>query len=1273
MTRTRIALLCVFSLLLLSTSAWAQTGAGQISGTVLDSTGAVIVGANVKITQDRTGASRTTTTTHNGTFVVANLPAGPYTIEISYTGFRTHVVKEIEVSVGTDRTIRVTLEPGAVETTVMVAEAAVLVQTTEATISNLIDATTLVQLPLNRRNPLHLLSLIPGVVGNSAQATSSTGTVTHFVQGDRGRGILTTLDGIDISDPIIPRGELTNAPVNPDMVQEFRVTTALPRAEYGRNSGAQIEMVTRSGGNEFHGGLYHFFRNTALDANNFFNNVSGVPRELLQQNQFGASFSGPILHDKLFFFFNYEGTRRNQSFTQANTTFTQAARQGLFRFVRGTVNGRAGTATLSASTLVNPDGSLRSGAVECSATVTNNCIASYNIFANDPRGIGPDPTMMALINLYPLPNDFSAGDGLNTALFRWNAPAKAPVDTYTGKVDWIISPKYEFSTRYNIAARNHLIGDFINGGLPRTPNSGVGRSRLARNQSASTGVKMLWRSNLVNDARLGFTRTSLSFADTSHPHRSGQAPFNTVPELRTTVLTSPFILWGGTFRFPEHFQLKDNLSWQKGTHSLRFGADLRYYRFNNRRNVGSNPQGSGISIFPSVFFTQGVVPFTGTTAVPTMNATDANRLRGMFNELLGIVAQMDQSMYSNGREYLPGNALIMYQRQREYSFYAQDDWRITNRLTLNFGLRYELFGVPYDTGGLQVVPDRPLNQGPVTFIPAGPGTGRDWYRTDYNDLAPAVGFAWDPFGNGRTAVRGGYRISYNRLVGWALNVLEQRQPAIQLDPQWRGECLNPVTRTVGSCGTTFTQPLRLFELNLHPRVQVVNGVPSLTAPSPNTVISTPANNRNESPFFFDDNFRTAYVHQFSLNVQREIRHGLVAEVGYVGTLGRSLFKFVNVNQIDLTGNGFLQEFLNAKRNLEICRNTAGCTLRFSNQGLPGQVNVPILSALFSTTGSQTAAGFSNTTNISHLDLNQLALMADRMDKALQGSRGPLAAFANDRFFRPNPQFDVAGLGTSDGISDYHSLQVQVRGRYRDGLQFAANYTFSKSIDNQSNETVGAGTGFDFPFDSNNIGLSRARSDFDVNHVVRAFVIYDLPLGRGKRWGSGWNSLTNHFLGGWQVNTIADISSGLPDSILAGTAGTNGTGQTFNYFIANVADCAPGARKAYGSANKNDPRGGVWTIAAADTGLFTMPAPGRIGTCGRNTFNGPGFMQFDLGIFKSFDVSETWKLDFRTEMFNVFNRAHFSLPTTNIQSGNFGRITSTRAPGRIIQFALKLNF
>lgn len=1305
--------------LLFTTFCSAQTGTGQISGTVEDATGGAIAGAAIKVTSTRTGVTRSAVSSSSGTFVVPSLAAAIYTVEVEYTGFRKYVVENVEVTVGADHALRVKLAPGTLTTQVEVKESAVQVQTSEASLSNLVDPKTVAQLPLNRRNPLHLLGLTPGVTGHSAEGTGSTGTVVHHVNGDRGRGVQTTLDGIDIGDPVIPRGELTNAPVNPDMLQEFRITTALARAEYGHNSGAQIEMSTKSGANVFHGNAYEFFRNTNLDANSFFNNQLNDPftgrpptsRERLQHNQFGGAMGGPILKKKLFFFGGYEGQRRQQSFLRSSNTLTTEARAGRFRYVRGSVTSGGKTYNRLDPALVDPaTGVLRSDVFVCPSAQATNCLATYDVVANDPRGLGLDPSMRALINLYPSPNDFTAsGDGLNVASFRWNAPASNPIDTYVARVDYNISSKYEFFSRYNLAWRSDLIGDFINTGLPRTPSTLPGRVRLSRQQSAAVGLKMIWSPTLVNDARLGFTRNKLDFSDPSHPIRTGDPVFSKVPELRTvsSTLDTPFIYWGGTGRFPELVQIKDNLSWQagklpfplqKGAHLLRFGADIRFDRGNNFRNTGSNPGGSGISVFPSVFFTEGIVPFGGVQPA-NINATDATRLRTVSNELLGLVSTVDQAMYSDGKQYALDHGLVMYQRQREYSFYAQDDWRLTPRLMLNLGLRYELLGVPFDKGGLEVVPDRPLNQGPVSFLPAGPGTGRSWYQGSHNNFAPVLGFAWDPRGNGKTAIRGGYRINYNRLVGWALNVVEQRQPAIQQDPQIRGACwnANPAATALGPCpsnsqpGDAYV-PFRLNELRYHPNVTVVNGLPNLNTPSPNVIQSTPSNSRLEAPFFFDNNFQTARVHQFSLSVQRQIVPNTVLEVGYVGNLGRNLFRFLNVNQLELRQNGFLTEFINAQKNLSICRATSGCTLRFSNQGLPGQVDLPIFTSLFtgSVTGPQTHPGFNNSTTIGQLDRNDVATLADRLDKGvpgttIQSSLGPAAAGlpGGDRFFRPNPQFDFAGIGSSTSSSSYNSLQIQVRGNYQQGLQFAANYTFSKSLDDASDDTVGAGTAFDFPFDSKNPALNKARSNYDVTHSFRADAIYDLPFGHRRRFGQTWHPVLNQILGNWQVNTILDVSSGFPF-----TVGTNdNTSNSLNSFPLNYvtsdtimpADCSPSAFGS-GALNKADARGGVWFFGPGAVGsgtpLFTMPAPGTLGTCGRNTFVGPGFAQVDLGIFKSFAFSERWKLEFRSELFNAFNHANFNNPSSSnlsIQSNNFGKVTSIRAPNRVVQFALKLSF
>src|SRR5215472_7487614 len=248
----------------------------------------------------------------------------------------------------------------------MVNDSSVQVQTAEASLGQVLDTKPIESLPLNGRNPLHLMALMPGVSGHASQATSSTGTVTFSVNGDRGRGVYTTLDGVDVSDPVIPRGELSQVGMNPDAIGEYRVITSVAKAEYGRNSGAQVQVVTRSGTNQFHGGMFEFNRNTDYNANDWFNNRAGLPREDLKRNQFGASLGGPIDKNRVFFFFNWQSQRLQQSLTQTRTVLTPEARQGIFRYMVGTAN---------APGFVNTTG--QPTVPECTGSITSNC---YRMF-----------------------------------------------------------------------------------------------------------------------------------------------------------------------------------------------------------------------------------------------------------------------------------------------------------------------------------------------------------------------------------------------------------------------------------------------------------------------------------------------------------------------------------------------------------------------------------------------------------------------------------------------------------------------------------------------------------------------------------------------------------------------------------------------------------------------------------------------------------------------------------------------------------------------------
>jgi hypothetical protein len=520
----RLTLVLLLALAISVPPAAAQTGSGRISGLVKDATGAVVPGVNIVVTHEATGVRHDVVTNQAGLFLFPSLPVGSYTIRAELGGFKPVTNQKNVLTVGADLNLTIVLEPGDLREAIVVTSESPIVQTTESSLSTHITQETIVTLPLNGRNPLHLIGLVPGVAGHSAEATSSGGTATHYINGDRGRGITTTQDGIDISDPVIPRGELTNSPVNPEALQEFRVITSNAKAEYGRSAGGQVELVTRSGTNVINGTLYEFFRDTALDSNSYFNKKNGLEKEVLRRNQFGGALGGPIRRDRAFFFVNYDGMRRTQETSQLVTVPTDALRRGVFRFV----------------TQACPSDTIARNRPVCVDGSGNPLVpvSSYSFVGNDPRGLGLDPVMQnEILAFLPLPNDFSIGDGLNTAGYRWNSPSESPVDALTTRVDLTINRAQSLFVRYSNAFRNDLINDIINT-TPR-PMSWPARVRLSDQQGAAVGHKWAISNTLMNEITGGFTRNVLEFADPLHPR--------TYEICRgSCIFGSPFVYWPGT-------------------------------------------------------------------------------------------------------------------------------------------------------------------------------------------------------------------------------------------------------------------------------------------------------------------------------------------------------------------------------------------------------------------------------------------------------------------------------------------------------------------------------------------------------------------------------------------------------------------------------------------------------------------------------------------------------------------------------------------------------
>jgi hypothetical protein len=1156
-------------------------------------------------------------TNPSGQYAFDAMPLGKYTVTVTMQGFKKVQSSGNELQVGEPLTIDIMLEPGAVTEQLIVSERSVQVQTAEASLGSVLDTKPIESLPLNGRNPLHLMALQPGVSGHASQATSSSGTVTFSVNGDRGRGIYSTLDGVDVSDPVIPRGELSQVLMNPDSVSEYRVITSVAKAEYGRNSGAQVQVVTRSGTNQFHGNVFLYNRNTAYNANDWFNNRNGVEREVLIRNQFGASIGGPIKKDTGFFFFNWQSQRMTQSLTQNRTVLTSSARQGIFRYYVGGANG---------PTRVDGQGNPVVGA--CGGGVTTGCFQTVNLVQADPLGRGLDKLMQSQIAITNLPNDFTAGDGFNTANFRFNAPATYPQDTYTGKFDWRFGPNHQTYFRWSEGSSN-LYGDYINTGLPRypaNPASFPGRTRESDSRGFSIGVNSVLGTSRVNEFNLGRSRNSILFLDPTHPKF----------EVISNIQSDPYLFWGGTGRIPSNWQALDNFSFIRSNHTFKTGFNFRWYSIDQfRRATNFYPRLTFGTANAPVFYAPGTV----TTGI---NSNDLSRMNSLFNDLMGVVGTVQKVFYSNGKDFPSADQELKFlQRSREYNFYFQDDWRVSPRLTLNLGVRYEFNAVPFDLSGMQVVNDKPLNSptADVALVPAGPGTDRKWYNNDSNNFAPSVGFAWTPFGGNKTAIRGGYRVAYNRLVNWALNVVEQNQP---------GTTRTSIQRP--NSGATSANPASVRASD--PAVQTLIGqLPSGIVGQPVQRIVPP--DRSSTPLLFDPNLKTPFVHQWNFSIQRQIVRDTVLEVAYVGNKGTNMFRMMNANQAVIT-SAFLDSFRSAQA--FFAGSPAGTT---SIANLPGPVG-----ALLRTYGATASAVPSSiTTNLANNDLGTFITAVDTGAVPVNGIStvgGRLVQAGLGQSYFRNPQFTIAALGCACTDTSYNALQVSVNRRFSAGLLIQSNYTWAKSLDDISDDTDGAGQGLLIPTDSNNRILDRGRSGYDIRHQFRAGVIYELPFGKDKAFVK--SGIFSHLVGGWTTNTIIDWSSGYPYSVSSGRQ---------NYYP-NITSRAgfTGDPNEIGNLVKGG--SSVTFMSSTDLAKFSTPLAGSFGA-GRNIFTGPGFFQTDFALHKQIPITERVKFDLRGEAFNVFNNVNFNNPNADISSASFGVISSVRVPPRILQLAAKISF
>lgn len=1248
-THAGLFLRVVLALVLLASGVPAQTATSSVGGTVVDSQGSVVPGASVTFTSVETNAVRTLTTKENGTFVFDLIQPGTYQLEVSASGFKKAIVTEVRALVAKPTSLIVTLAVGGVSDTVTISasSAEVLLNKEDASLGNNFVSQQITQLPLENRNVVALLSLQPGVTpgGQVTGARSDQGNVT--------------LDGIDVNEQQSPGAFESILRVNPDSVQEFRVTTTNPRASQGRSAGAQVSLITKSGTNEFHGSAYEFHRNTVTTANSFFNNKAGhfrpndtqvvnglaqagqerLPRPKLIRNLFGGTFGGPIKKDRLFFFYNYEGRR------DASEAASSPRTVPLTSLGRGEVRYR-----------------------NTSGGVTTLTVANINTLF---PSVGANPAAIAVLAAaaarYPA-NSTEVGDGLNVGGFRFNVPTPARFSNHIARLDYNLTA----DARHILFFRGNYQQDVVSR-LPRFPDT---PRPIDWNHPLGFAVGHTWAINrtLVNDLRYGLTRSAFSNAgDSSDNAISFRNVFSPVDYSRTFSRTTPV------------HNITDDMSWTKGRHNLQFGANVRVIR-NNRVSHRFDSAVTNASFYDlsGAVLTQ---PITGRD--PAFNSQLRDALAAVIGRYTQYAANLDFNL--DGSIIESGSSIKRTYATDEYDFYVQDSWRMRQNLTLSLGLRYGLSRPVYETNGFQAKPTVALGdylrrrfdgaaQGspvidPITVDLAGPANGKaNYYGWDKNNFQPRVALAWTPnlsgwlgkvFGrDGDLVIRGGFAALHD-FLGQALAVGFDNANTLGFasSVQIAANTYNVTTRPAPQF-TAFGQNIRALP-NLPPAKPLV--FPQ----------QQPVDGRERIESSLDDTLVWPEHYSWDVSVGRELPAGLFVEASYVGRAARKLLATIDTmhfnNLVDpksgmdwYTAAGLIAGARAANTPLSKIQSIP----HFDNLFKQAELGAFLASfwrdssfrALTPTQAVYRMAAREGVGGFNVVDWTFIQTLLDNFSVV-----GPFAY--------SHPQYGSLFTTSNLAESDYHAFLLSVRQRYKDSLILDFNYTFSKSLDNASGTNDNAGLILN-PLTPKS---SRGPSTFDIRHLVNANAIWTLPIGRGRRFLSAAPAVVNALLGGWQLSGIFRYNTGQPFSI----SDSRGVGWATNWnFTSGGVRVRPvqtsPTRGEFGKEPNN------FTDSGAAYGSFRNSRAGETGD--RGVFRRPSFIVLDMGLGKSFKMpwKETHELQFRWEVFNVSNTqrltgaANFGLdidpflPDSKPPT-NWGNFTDIQGSPRVMQFGLRYTF
>jgi len=1263
-----------------STNAFAQVSA-SILGTVTDQTGALIPGAEVTATNVNTGIETLRVSNETGSYNIPSVQAGTYTVTASLPGFQTQS-QGITLSQNQQVRLNFSLSVGAVGTVVeVIADADALMATTTASVGDVLPENEVSALPLAERDVFDLIQTTAGAVGFS-------------FGGQRSSAVNVTRDGMMVNDTryLTSAGALTATYSSPDLVEEVQLVVGAVDAEAGRGSG-QISFQTRSGTNQFHGALFYSNNNSALNANSWFNNLRGRPRDYLNRTQYGGRIGGPIIENRLFFFVLVDNQKYLTKQDTVATVLTQQARQGIFRYIEGAENRNA----LQSNPSVD-----RTGAVLDTANLRT--IDLFNVPGETNRtGLSTNAYMQRTLQAMPLPNDFTSGDGLNTAGHAWTrtltgqgAGLRVGNNTARDQLNYRIDMQINDSNRASFV--NSREENAVNSTNSQWPTGFGGRTI---NQPGIWTAA--WTSTLsptvLNDFRLGWKKTSSHNrsayelgccfgTEYTDLEPAAQELFDSLPHFNGVQLQPEASIWGdglaghgfGSTRGQDSpaYQLVENVSWTTGSHSFKAGFEY-IWNWSDGWNTTSEQ-------FPEALLGDGGAPVVGldSSNFAGLDSDDASHAEEILNDLAGSIDRVEQGfvLSSASQTAFAGYGTGDFRRFREfhkndYAFFFKDTWNVTNNLTLNIGVRYDVYGSMFEENGLATNTTRgeagifsisgssfdnwfgsarennPANLTAVELVAKNsPNADKLFWPEDRNNFAPSFGFSYS-LPDGRTVVRGGAGVNY----AGAIQVLDYELSFGNVP----GTVNIQRVDTVGymdfdTVGTVFPK-------------------------TPNIEPFAPAllTDRNADFDVNSDGRRTPYTWNWNLSIQRELSNTLSMEATYIGNKATQLLQVVELNEPDIFAsfNGS-QTFLAAFNETR-----AGGDAALFDQMLDG-IKIGSVTVGTDGTGSAALRKYGRTDNL--IADGEVAELAEFMNTTNAGTGVPGGLLRTngfpENFIMVSPQFDDAQIWGSGDNSTYHSLQLQFRKRLSSGMSGQFSYTWSKALGTSIGTGTSTGGGDNdttTALDPRDRSIMRARLGFDRTHSFNAHGMWELPFGPGRLIGSGAPSVVARVIEGWQLSSIMSYTSGAPMSIRADsrTMTANqaqstpnlvgdlskafgevnvGSSGVINYFTGLTRETTTGI---FGSdpdnlANDYSLRNIVDTSGNV---ILTHADPGTVGDFGLRYLSGPGSLGFDLALQKSVQITEGTSFTLRTDAINVLNKPQWGNPNTDMGSRNFGLISS----------------